>query len=114
MRPVGVRARRTRAAAVSGPRFSIVRTEFAGVKKRSGINQTITIPSLQMPSHGVGCWCPGRVCYIWNMLKQGPRRAKAPADAGTLSVYLNGRVEDLRRLVPRALNSWDAAAIHQA
>jgi CHAD domain-containing protein len=37
-----------------------------------------------------------------------------PAATTSLSVHLNGRVDELRRMVPRALRSWDAVAIHQS
>ena len=42
------------------------------------------------------------------------RRAKSPAAAPGLSGYLHARVEDLRRLVPRALRASDVTAIHHA
>src|SRR4051794_40185345 len=40
--------------------------------------------------------------------------AAAHATGTCLSVHLNGRVDELRRMVPRALRSWDAVAIHQS
>jgi CHAD domain-containing protein len=38
----------------------------------------------------------------------------AEKNAPNLTEFLNGRVEELRRLAPRALNSWERESIHQA
>ena len=54
-----------------------------------------------------------RVCYDARVAKR-PNNHHQSHKRATLAGYLNVRVEELRRIVPAALNEWDVTAIHQS